>query len=59
MKRVALFVLPMLATFVVIGLGNFAFRTHAIDLRARVPGAREAVADALDAVADHIEEAVE
>lgn len=59
MKRIALFGLPILAMFVVVGLGLLVFRGEAGGLRPRLAAAREAVADALDDIADDIEEAIE
>ena len=59
MKRIALFALPVFATIVVFGLGLFLFRTQVISLRPRLTAARGAIADAIEAVTDDTEEAVQ
>ena len=58
MKRIALFMLPLLATIVVVGVGFFLFRTQGVALKPRVDEAREAVTEAISEVAEAIEEAV-
>jgi hypothetical protein len=59
MKRLFLFVLPVLATVVVLGVGAYALRSHPIAIRPRLGAAREAIASAIETVAEEVEEAIE
>lgn len=59
MKRLFLFVLPVLATVVVLGVGAYALRTHPTAIRPRLDAAREAIETAIEKVAEEVEEAIE
>jgi hypothetical protein len=58
MKRLFLFVLPVLATVVVLGVGAYALRTHPT-IRPRLDAAREAIETAIEKVTEEVEEAIE
>jgi hypothetical protein len=59
MKRLFLFLLPVLATVVVLGVGAYALRTHPIPIRPRLDAAREAIETAIEKVTEEVEEAIE
>jgi hypothetical protein len=59
MKRLVLFVLPVVATLFVLGAGFYALRTHPIAVRPRLGAAREVITDAIESVVDQVEEALE
>jgi hypothetical protein len=57
MKRILTFALPILATFVVFGIGLFLVRTQTVAIKARFGTVRGAVTELVDEVADEIKEA--
>ena len=59
MKRIALFFLPVLATLAVVGIWLLVLRPQRLELGPAVKGAEEAVVDAVAAVAEKLEEAIE
>ena len=57
MKRIALFTLPLLATFVVVGIGLLLARTLGPSVKPRIEDARATITEAIGEVVVAVEEA--
>ena len=59
MKRILTIALPILGTFLALGLGLLLIRTQTVAIKARFGAIRGAVADVVEEVAEEVEEVLE
>ncbi len=58
-KRILMFALPMMATFMVLGIGVLAMRVQGVAMKTRLGAVPQAVSGAVEQVAEEIAEVLE